>query len=414
MRHNDGHDPEHGNRGAALAREMRGVMDLREDQLEALVAACREHTSGGIATDPTIGPCWDADRLDLVRLGVAPDPAFLSTDAARARIRGIHERGWFHGGPQRLEVGDQLLPRAATGTLKGAGRIGERLARDGTPGPWAGVVKLYRPDRVYITSNLLEACFYAAGTATRGYVYEVAPHGPIESDPENHVHKVSQLFSGYAHIASAATIVGVRQLEPGETVWLRSQLATMYLFPFNMVRQEWNLREEMPHIASGARKAPLCDDCDAPAVAFDFFPFMPEAECGVLACKAHRKPLAETLAEYKPREMRAAIAKRYASDKEQRQAWLRAFGLLDARLGRADERHWSATPNLYARDSFVAMRRQVLRHEGYEPSTEDSAAVAQAAEQRQLLALAASICGAPADEGALALTGPTSMTPKEA
>ncbi|MCA9790206.1 MAG: hypothetical protein KC910_00365 [Candidatus Eremiobacteraeota bacterium] len=33
--------------------------------------------------DPTIATCWDSDRLDLDRVGVDPDPAFLSTAAAR-------------------------------------------------------------------------------------------------------------------------------------------------------------------------------------------------------------------------------------------------------------------------------------------------------------------------------------------
>lgn len=33
--------------------------------------------------DPTIATCWDADRLDLLRVGIRPDPARLVTEAAR-------------------------------------------------------------------------------------------------------------------------------------------------------------------------------------------------------------------------------------------------------------------------------------------------------------------------------------------
>jgi uncharacterized protein len=41
---------------------------------------------GQVTDDPTLGAAWDADRLDLPRVGVAPDPARLSTAAGRAMI----------------------------------------------------------------------------------------------------------------------------------------------------------------------------------------------------------------------------------------------------------------------------------------------------------------------------------------
>ena len=84
MRLNDGHDPQHGPRGAALAREMRGgAFDLGKAEMGVLAFACEEHTNGGVATDPTVGVCWDADRLNLWRVGIGPDPRLLSTGAAR-------------------------------------------------------------------------------------------------------------------------------------------------------------------------------------------------------------------------------------------------------------------------------------------------------------------------------------------
>lgn len=83
---NDGQDPEHGARAAALMRELAvepGLVPLSSPQLDLLTEACRTHTSGTNTTDPTIGTCWDADRLDLLRVGIRPDPRYLVTEAAR-------------------------------------------------------------------------------------------------------------------------------------------------------------------------------------------------------------------------------------------------------------------------------------------------------------------------------------------
>ncbi len=47
--------------------------------------ACEEHTNGDVSSDPTIGVCWDADRMNLWRVGIKPDPHELSTEAARSQ-----------------------------------------------------------------------------------------------------------------------------------------------------------------------------------------------------------------------------------------------------------------------------------------------------------------------------------------
>jgi len=99
MRFNDGHDPEHGPRGAALARDLRGkVFDLGEAEMGLLGFACEEHTNGGVGSDPTVGACWDADRLNLWRGGVKPGPRVLSTG-------GGGEGGGIRGG-RGLQRGD--------------------------------------------------------------------------------------------------------------------------------------------------------------------------------------------------------------------------------------------------------------------------------------------------------------------
>ncbi|MHB8834280.1 MAG: HD domain-containing protein [Candidatus Methylomirabilia bacterium] len=83
-RHNDSRDPEHGARGAELARSLAGtVFDLDPQGLALLVEACTGHTRGETVAEATVATCWDADRLDLARVGKTPRPELLCTDAAR-------------------------------------------------------------------------------------------------------------------------------------------------------------------------------------------------------------------------------------------------------------------------------------------------------------------------------------------
>ena len=81
---NDSRDPEHGARGADLARSLAGtVFNLDSDGLTLLVTACTGHTRGETFAEITVATCWDADRLDLARVGKTPRPERLCTDAAR-------------------------------------------------------------------------------------------------------------------------------------------------------------------------------------------------------------------------------------------------------------------------------------------------------------------------------------------
>ena len=58
---------------------------LGVEELELLQFAIRHHSDGATHPDPTIATCWDADRLDLGRVGIRPDPDRLCTEAARNR-----------------------------------------------------------------------------------------------------------------------------------------------------------------------------------------------------------------------------------------------------------------------------------------------------------------------------------------
>lgn len=83
-RENEGRDSQHGERAAAFAIALseRGRLGLAPHQLDRLAAACARHEHGGVSPDPTIGCCWDADRLELSRLGRRPLAELLSTTAA--------------------------------------------------------------------------------------------------------------------------------------------------------------------------------------------------------------------------------------------------------------------------------------------------------------------------------------------
>jgi uncharacterized protein len=83
-RRNEYHDADHGARAGELAVEVNDrLLHLKLDELRLLVAACEGHSSGRPGGNPTVQTCWDADRLDLGRVGIRPDPRRLCTPAAR-------------------------------------------------------------------------------------------------------------------------------------------------------------------------------------------------------------------------------------------------------------------------------------------------------------------------------------------
>jgi uncharacterized protein len=65
-RKNESLDPGHGKRGAELAKVL-----------------CVFHTDGKTESDITVQTCWDADRLDLGRVWIWPEPKQLCTEFAK-------------------------------------------------------------------------------------------------------------------------------------------------------------------------------------------------------------------------------------------------------------------------------------------------------------------------------------------
>ena len=84
-RENDYEDPDHGLRAAEFAASMRNRIFYIDDAgFKLLRRACETHSNGQLQADPTVQTCWDADRLDLWRVQITPDPKRLATTAARS------------------------------------------------------------------------------------------------------------------------------------------------------------------------------------------------------------------------------------------------------------------------------------------------------------------------------------------
>lgn len=95
-RENEHIDNGHGIRGSELAKTIRGIyFDLPDDSFELLINACANHTDGKPTTNITIATCWDADRLDLPRVGIIPDPERMGTAPGRRFARTLWKLTWW-------------------------------------------------------------------------------------------------------------------------------------------------------------------------------------------------------------------------------------------------------------------------------------------------------------------------------
>ena len=85
QRRNERRDPSHGRRAARYAKSLRGVwFDLSDKEMELLTEALKYHSDGYTEADITVQVCWDADRLDLGRVGIKPAPHKLCTASAKS------------------------------------------------------------------------------------------------------------------------------------------------------------------------------------------------------------------------------------------------------------------------------------------------------------------------------------------
>ena len=83
-RFDEDYDPDHGKRAAEFAFSLRdSYVILSDASFSLLVIACEGHTHEGYHDDVTIQTCWDADRLDLGRVGLIPGPGRMCTGIGR-------------------------------------------------------------------------------------------------------------------------------------------------------------------------------------------------------------------------------------------------------------------------------------------------------------------------------------------
>jgi len=108
-RENDIIDHGHGRRAADFAAGLpyvRGLLSAEEMNL--LQQACAGHTRGYTEADLTVQVCWDADRLDIGRVGLRPNPGRLCTTAARDPA--IIEWGWQRSRGHQAPCSLPLVP----------------------------------------------------------------------------------------------------------------------------------------------------------------------------------------------------------------------------------------------------------------------------------------------------------------
>ena len=75
-------DLEHGKRAAENLPTLRGTLLawLTDEEFSLLCKACELHTVCHRTGNPTIDACFDADRLDLMRVEITPDPERMATE----------------------------------------------------------------------------------------------------------------------------------------------------------------------------------------------------------------------------------------------------------------------------------------------------------------------------------------------
>lgn len=91
----DGWDLEHGQRAAENMDNLRHTLleGLTDEEFGMLRRACMEHTITERTGVPTIDACFDADRMDLPRVGYMPDPDRMASALGAAYARhGVVQR----------------------------------------------------------------------------------------------------------------------------------------------------------------------------------------------------------------------------------------------------------------------------------------------------------------------------------
>lgn len=84
-REDDFEDEEHGLRSAEKLYDISETLlaDLREEEFDLLYTAIANHNGGDEIGESTVDACFDADRLDLGRVGITLDPERMCTEKGK-------------------------------------------------------------------------------------------------------------------------------------------------------------------------------------------------------------------------------------------------------------------------------------------------------------------------------------------
>ena len=66
-----------------VVEKLKNDKTLSDEQIRLLKEACRLHTTTQKTGNPTVDACFDADRLDLWRADIIPDPEKMATEKGR-------------------------------------------------------------------------------------------------------------------------------------------------------------------------------------------------------------------------------------------------------------------------------------------------------------------------------------------
>lgn len=91
QRANDNEDPAHGARAAGWLKLYfdNGTFQLPAVNQEQLMQAMIHHSAGKTGGHRVVQVCWDADRLDLGRVGILPMPRLMCTAAGKMMARDL-------------------------------------------------------------------------------------------------------------------------------------------------------------------------------------------------------------------------------------------------------------------------------------------------------------------------------------
>jgi uncharacterized protein len=114
-RRNEYDDPEHGWRDMAYVRKLHrdnGMLGLNGRQFYQLLMALEHHSHPAEPMSITVAACWNADRLDLGRVGITPRLDLMHPEALppKAVWWAMHQRAINEQTKQRKLHATHLLP----------------------------------------------------------------------------------------------------------------------------------------------------------------------------------------------------------------------------------------------------------------------------------------------------------------